>query len=136
MNVSTLGPKGTFSHEASILLGAEEINFKRSIWEVFNSVQNSESQSGVVPVENSIVGGVSQTLDSLIEFDLKITKEYLLPIRHNLACWGDLEDIDVLYSHTLTLSQCEKFVRNFLPKVEIHETPSNAISAIELSNRK
>lgn len=64
MNVSTLGPKGTFSHEASILLGAEEINFKRSIWEVFNSVQNSESQSGVVPVENSIVGGVSQTLDS------------------------------------------------------------------------
>ncbi|KYC52375.1 MAG: Prephenate dehydratase [Candidatus Methanofastidiosum methylothiophilum] len=136
MKVSTLGPKGTFCHEASLLFGAEEIVFKRSIWEVFNAIETHESEGGVVPVENSLVGGVSQTLDSLIEFDIKITKEYLLPIHHNLACWGDLEDIEVLYSHVLTLSQCEKFVRNHLPKVQIHETASNAISAIELSNRK
>lgn len=136
MKVSTLGPKGTFSHETSLLIGAEDIVFKRSIWDVFNAVRNSESEGGVVPVENSLVGGVSQTLDSLMEFNLKISKEYLLPIQHNLACWGDLEDIEVLYSHNLTLSQCEKFIRNYLPNVEIHETSSNAISAIELSNKK
>ena len=136
MKVSTLGPKGTFCHEASLAFGAEDILFERSIWEIFNSVQSSESEYGVVPVENSLIGGVSQTLDCLIEFEVKINKEYLLPIHHNLACWGDLEDIEVLYSHTLTLSQSERFVRNFLPNVEIHETASNAISAIELSNRK
>jgi len=136
VKVSTLGPKATFSHEASLLLGADDIIFKRSIWEVFNAVEANECDGGVVPVENSLVGGVSQTLDSLIEFNLKINKEYLLPIRHNLACWGELEDIEVLYSHNLTLSQCEKFIRSYLPKVEIHETSSNAISAIELSNRK
>ncbi len=136
MKVSTLGPKGTFSHETSLLIGAEDIVFKRSIWDVFNAVKDSECEGGVVPVENSLVGGVSQTLDSLMEFNLKISKEYLLPIQHNLACWGDLEDIEVLYSHNLTLSQCEKFIRNYMPNVEIHETSSNAISAIELSNKK
>jgi len=135
MKISTLGPKGTFSHETSLLFDADEILFKRSIWEVFDSVEKGESEGGVVPVENSLVGGVSQTLDSLIEFNVKVMKEYLLPIRHNLACWGELEDIEVLYSHNLTLSQCEKFVRFYLPKVEIHETSSNAISAIELSNK-
>ena len=75
INISFLGPKGTFTHEAAHMLGKNLIPYC-TIPAVMESVSGGECQFGVVPIENSIEGPVGLTLDSLAhKFDLKIFKE-------------------------------------------------------------
>ena len=74
-NISFLGPKGTFTHEAAYILEGNLIPYC-TIPAVMESVSNGECQFGVVPIENSIEGPVGLTLDSLAhKFDLKIFNE-------------------------------------------------------------
>ena len=83
-NISFLGPKGTFTHEAAYILEGNLIPYC-TIPAVMESVSNGECQFGVVPIENSIEGPVGLTLDSLAhKFDLKIFKEMVIPINQNL----------------------------------------------------
>ena len=83
-NISFLGPKGTFTHEAAYILEGNLISYC-TIPAVMESVSNGECQFGVVPIENSIEGPVGLTLDSLAhKFDLKIFKEMIIPINQNL----------------------------------------------------
>ena len=73
MKISTLGPKGTFSHEAAIDYDKNAgILFTRTIRDVFENVSADNADCGIVPVENSIGGSIGQTLDYLIKFGLKI----------------------------------------------------------------
>ena len=84
INISFLGPKGTFTHEAAHMLGKNLIPYC-TIPAVMESVSSGECQFGVVPIENSIEGPVGLTLDSLAhKFDLKIFKEIVIPIYQNL----------------------------------------------------
>ena len=70
--VAFLGPQGTFSHEAASLVSDNLISYC-SIQQVMGAVESGECVCGIVPIENSIEGPVSLTLDSLIHnFDLKI----------------------------------------------------------------
>ena len=82
--VAFLGPQGTFSHEAASLVSDNLISYC-SIQQVMGAVERGECVCGIVPIENSIEGPVSLTLDSLIHnFDLKIKNEIVIPINHNL----------------------------------------------------
>ena len=82
--VAFLGPQGTFSHEAASLVSDNLISYC-SIQQVMGAVESGECVCGIVPIENSIEGPVSLTLDSLIHnFDLKIKNEIVIPINHNL----------------------------------------------------
>ena len=110
--ISFLGPKGTFTHEASSMLGDELIPYC-TIPAVMESVANGETRYGIVPIENSIEGSVGVTLDSLAhKFDLKIYKEIIIPISQNLivnpGC--SLEDIEDVYSHSHAIAQCQEFI--------------------------
>lgn len=139
MKIATLGPEGTFSHEAGLRYhNKAEILFNDTIRDVFESVAGGNAVLGVVPVENSVGGTVGQTLDCLMEFGIRIIWEIVLPIRHNLAGFGDIEDIRALYIHPQTYEQCELFVKKNLPKTEIIETSSNGKSAeiVAKSNAK
>ena len=77
MNVSYLGPKGTFSEIAISTYFGDDINRipKLSIEDVFKSVEESEVDYGVVPVENSIEGSVNNTLDLFSNSKVFITGE-------------------------------------------------------------
>lgn len=130
MKISTLGPQGTFSHEAAINYNSKaKILFQDTIRDVFISVEGNKADLGIVPVENSVAGSVGQTLDLLMEFGLKIKAEEVLPIRHNLAGFGKISDIKVLYLHPQTYEQCELFIKKNLSKAEIIQTSSNGKSA-------
>ncbi len=130
MKISTLGPQGTFSHEAAVNYNSRaKILFQGTMRDVFMAVAGRKAGLGVVPVENSIAGSVGQTLDLLMEFRLKIKAEEILPIRHNLAGFGKINDIKVLYLHPQTHEQCELFIKKNLPKAEIIQTSSNGKSA-------
>ena len=125
--ISTLGPKGTFSHEITLKLYPKaQIIFTETIREIFELVKSKKADFGIAPVENSIGGSISQTLDYLNEFDVKIFAEEVLQINHNLAGFGSLKDIKTLYAHSQTREQCSKFILENLSGVEIVQTSSNA----------
>jgi len=130
MKIATLGPEGTFSHQAAIKHDkSAEIIFKPTIWDVFEAVEYDEVDEGIVPIENSISGTIGLAIGALYEFDLNITHEVIIPIGHNLASKGKLEDIKTLYIHPQTHNQCCKSIRKLLPKAKIIHTSSNGESA-------
>ena len=130
MKIATLGPKGTFSHEALLKRNKKaEIIFKNTVWDIFEAVDNNEVSEGIVPLENSVSGTIGLTLDALMEFDLNIIAEIILPIKHNLVGHDGVKDIKTLYVHPATYEQCEKFIRKTLPGVKVIQTSSNAASA-------
>jgi prephenate dehydratase len=136
MKVAVLGPKGSFSNEAALKYDKDaELVFKKTIWYVFDAIKNLEADIGIVPIENSVSGPVSSTLDSLMEFDFNIIAELLLPIKHNLAGIGKVDQIRKIYAHPQTLSQCEKFIRKYFPNADISRTSSNSKSAETVSRK-
>jgi len=130
MKIATLGPEGTFSHEAVLKYNNKAgIIFTDTIRDVFEAVAKNNADLGVVPIENSVAGAIGQTLDCLMKFGLKIKAETILPINHNLAGFRSIKDIKTLYLHPQTYEQCQLFIRKFLPKAEIVQTSSNGKSA-------
>ncbi len=127
--VAYFGPAGTFTEEAASRLKGDLIAFD-SIIEVLEAVKTGKAQKGVVPIENSIEGPVGVTLDLLAQdYDLKIQKEIILPISHNLMVnkGVNLDEVDSVYSHAQPLAQC----RIFLEKLGLitHSTSSTAAAA-------
>ena len=137
MKIATLGPEGTFSHEAVLKYDNKaEIIFTNTLRDVFEAVSKNKADSGIVPVENSIAGTVGQTLDYLIEFGVKIKSEEILPISQNLVGFGKIDNIKVLYLHPQTYEQCELFIKKNIPRAEIIQTSSNGKSAEIIANSK
>ncbi len=137
MKIACLGPAGTFCHEAALKYDKEaEMLFCRTIYNVFEAVATGKSKLGVVPLENSESGSVGLTYDALLEFDIKIKAELVLPIVHNLAGHGNIKDIKRLYVHPQTYAQCEKFIRRHLPEADIIMTGSNSQSAEQIKESR
>ena len=130
--ISFLGPKGTFTHQAASTLGDNLIAYC-TIPAVMESVESGETSFGVVPIENSIEGGVGLTLDSLAhKFDLKIYSELIMPISQNLivnkGC--TMDDIEDVYSHQQAIGQCRQFIldNNIQPHYSV--STANAVKSI------
>jgi prephenate dehydratase len=137
MKIATLGPEGTFSNEAVLKYNKKaKILFKETIWDVFEAVKLKNADLGIVPIENSIAGTEGLTLDSLMDFDLSIVDEQILPIKHNLATFGTLKEIKTIYAHPQSHAQCERYLRENLPNTEIIHTSSNGKSAEILAKSK
>nr|WP_319537975.1 prephenate dehydratase domain-containing protein [uncultured Methanospirillum sp.] len=125
MKVITLGPEGTFSHEMATLIGADEIVLVPTIGRVFAEVVRTGTP-GLVPLENSEAGGVTSTLDCLMQFPVMITLESYLPIHHCLA--GTKGQISRIYAHPQSHEQCSRVIEDL--NVPVIHTESNAASAI------
>lgn len=82
--------------------------------EVFEVVAQGDAKAGVVPIENLVNGTVRETYDLLLEHDLAIVDEAVVPVRLCLAALPGqrLEDIERVYSHIQALGQAEAFLRS------------------------
>lgn len=132
LKIAYLGPEGTFTQQAVNLHFGHSVQAMgmSSIDEVFRQVESTEADFGVVPVENSNQGIVSHTLDRFVESDLKISGEIQMAIHHNLlSLAGNLSDIERVYSHQQSLSQCRAWIRQHLPHAECIAVSSNAEAA-------
>src|ERR1700712_4182807 len=80
--------------------------------EVLAKVVSGEADGAVLPIENSLHGSVAEHYDLLLELPVKIVRESLLRIRHNLIAFPGvkIEDIRQVISHPVALSQCRKFL--------------------------
>ena len=130
-SVAFLGPRDTFSHAAALrVFGASaEYHPLPSFADIFTEVERGRIDYGIVPVESSMGGAVSDTLDRFISSDLKIIHDVLLHITQNLLGRGALEDIKRVYSKDNALLQCRAWLRANLPKAELIEVSSTAEAA-------
>ncbi len=120
MRYAFLGPVGTFSEEALVSMGADDLEPipRDTIAEVFETVESGEADRGIVPVENSIEGSVTATLDILsFETTLTIQAELVREVHHMLVVAPGLqvEDIGSVLSHPQASAQCRRWLKRVLP---------------------
>lgn len=102
----------------------------REFQEVFDGVKAGHFDFGVVPVENSLEGAVTQVNDLLLESDLSIVAETHVPVQHCLLCLPDTDyrEIKAVYSHPQALAQCRAFIgRNKLEARPYYDTAGAAM---------
>ncbi|QFY42577.1 prephenate dehydratase [Candidatus Methylospira mobilis] len=137
LTVAFLGPEGTFSQQAAFKHFGRAIQDRsaESIGDVFRQIDRKVCQFGVVPVENSTEGVITQTLDCFLHFPLLIVGEVILRIHHNLmGVRADLSGenahaIRCIYSHQQSLAQCRGWLDKNLPHAERISVSSNAEAA-------
>ena len=132
LQVAYLGTEGTFSHlAASEQFGRlAELSGLRSIADVFAAVERGKVHLGVVPVENTTDGIVTQTFDLLPEFDGTICGELQLRVSLSLLSKsGRIEDVRRVVSHPQPLAQCRGWLDRHLAGAERVEATSTASAA-------
>ncbi|MEA2405503.1 MAG: prephenate dehydratase [Thermoleophilaceae bacterium] len=132
MKVAFLGPAGTFAEEAlrSSAPGAvEEVPYP-TVYETVMAVHSGAAERAVVPIENSLEGSVSATLDALAgeAEDVRIAAELVLPVSHCLIARAGtaLGDVTRVLSHPQAISQCRRFLRDSLAAAQPESAPSTA----------
>jgi prephenate dehydratase len=123
MSIAFLGPRGTNSEEAALIHGGEDVELVAvpGIPALVSAVETGLADVAVLPIENSIEGPISTTLDLLIhETGLLIQAEVVVPIRHVMvtAPGATLDGIQTVISHPQGLAQCRRFLERFLPHAE------------------
>ena len=135
-----LGPAGTFTEQAALVHDSTATLLPyASIPAVAAAVDSSLADEGVVPIENSLEGSVTFTLDLLIhESTLFIRNELVLPIRHSLLVKPGTksEEIEVIYSHPQALAQCRSFLADCYPDVELVASLSTSAAVEEVLKRR
>jgi prephenate dehydratase len=133
LRVGYLGPEGTFSEEAllsSAEPGAVEPVALRTIYETILALTRGDVEWALAPIENSLDGSVSVTLDLLgsEEGGLEIVGEALLSVCHSLIASEavGLEEIDTVLTHPQVPGQCERFLRGELGHATILPASSTA----------
>ncbi len=127
--VAFFGEKGSYTEQAMLEYFKTEVTGipMATFGEVMQAIQDSSAAYGVLPIENSSTGTLTDIFDLLAEYDNFIIGEHLVKIEHNL--WGipgaQLSDIRKVYSHRQGLLQCSEFL-NLHPEIEQIEFGSTA----------
>ena len=120
--VAFLGPVGTYTEDAALKYDPEaDLQPFPSIVAVGLAVTSGVTDQGVVPIENSLEGSVTFTLDLLIsQSGLSICNEIVVPIEHVLLAKPGTRapEVQVVYSHPQGLAQCREFLERCLPQAE------------------
>jgi prephenate dehydratase len=129
VSIAYLGPPGTYAESAALAYvhwfrqetGEESLLCPYpSIAQALKAVARQQADLAVVPVENSIEGSVTMTLDTLWQLDkLQIQQALVLPIFHALLSKAeDIDKIQAVYSHPQALAQCQVWLETFLPMAQ------------------
>ncbi len=130
--VAYLGPAGTHTDEALRASAPEPVEQvpMATVRDAVMAVQQGDVEKAVVPIENSLEGGVAATLDALAgeATDVRIVAETVYPIHHHLIASGktDLSALERVLSHPQAIGQCAGFLRERLPAVELVAATSTA----------
>jgi len=131
LKIAYMGPEASFSNLAALKRFGSQVSFVAcsGISDVFSEVERDASDYGVVPVENSIEGAVTHTLDLLVDSDLKICSQIILDVAHNLLANCPKDKIKRVYSNPQVLGQCRIWLQENLPNTELIEVSSTTRAA-------
>jgi chorismate mutase/prephenate dehydratase len=126
-----MGPEASFSHLAALKRFGSQVQYvaSNSIEDVFSEVKKDSADYGVVPIENSIEGAVSYTLDMFVDSDLKICAQIMLDVSHNLLADCPKEKIKRIYSNPQVFGQCRIWLQENMPGVDKIEVSSTTRAA-------
>ena len=112
LRIAYLGPQGTFSHAAAAKKFGASVDYVplSDIPAVFEEIVRGHADYGLVPVENSIGGGIVDTLDAFLTSSAKICAEVLINIHHNLLAKEPWEQVRRIYSKPEVFPQCRKWL--------------------------
>jgi chorismate mutase/prephenate dehydratase len=137
LRIAYLGPEGTHSHEACLrrygegIVHLPAVSFREAL-DALTAPGARRADAALLPVENSIEGPVTQSLDQLaLTGGVTITESFCLEIRQCLLARrnGALKSIRRLYSHPQALGQSRRWIERRLPGAEVVETASTAEAA-------
>jgi prephenate dehydratase len=143
--IAYLGPPGTYAESAAMawtdhlrkVTGQSSTLYPYpSISQALRAIVRGQASLAVVPVENSIEGSVTVTLDTLWQLgNLQVQHALVLPISHALLSRAvDVQEITTVYSHPQALAQCQGWLEQFLPDVELIPTNSTAEAVQHLAD--
>jgi chorismate mutase/prephenate dehydratase len=120
LRVGYLGPPGSFSHLAARQKFGASVAYvdQEDIPEVFHEIVRGRIDLGLVPIENSIIGGIGETLDAFLDSPVKVFAEVLINVHQNLLASGPLEGIQRVCSKPQVFSQCRQWLSTNLRQVE------------------
>jgi len=137
LRIGFLGPVGSFSHGASVQKFGSSVTHVplADIPAVFDEVIRGHIDYGLVPVENSIHGGVIDTLDAFLHSSAKICAEVKITIHHNLLSQVQWDDVRTIYSKPEVFSQCRKWLSAMAKDRDVQPAPSTS-KAAELATQQ
>lgn len=132
--IGYLGPSGTFSHQAALEYtgGTDPLVEYPTIYSLIRAVDEGSLQQAIVPIENSIEGSVTVTLDTLaLEADVYIVAEHILKVRENLLVkkGAKKNQIREITSHPQPIGQCSRLLNREFEHVKITFSDSTAAAA-------
>ncbi len=133
------GPAGTFTHQALLQVATPEDRLEpyRSVVAALDAVRVGGIDAALVPIENSLEGGVSATLDYLADDGgpLVIGREVVLPVSFSLFVRPGtaMADIRSVLTHPHAANQCRLWVARHLPSATLAEGGSTAAAAVEVA---
>ena len=136
--IAYLGPQASFTHQAALKRFGSQVVYSpsHSITDVFSEVEKGSADYGVVPIENSIEGAITHTLDMFVDSDLKICAQIILEISHNLLGNCAKSKIKRIYSNPQVFAQCRNWLEKNLTNIEQIEVSSSARAAQIVRKRR
>ncbi len=141
LTIAYLGPEHTNTHIAAKKRFGKQARYVHAptVDDVFHRVERRQVDYGVVPIENSLAGSVTHTLDRFVDFvdtPVKVQGELEQPIQHSLILHRRtrLTAIRIIYSHPQALAQCSQWLDKRLPNARREETDSTAEAVAQVLN--
>ena len=131
LRVGYLGPEGSFSHLAAQRKFGSSVEYRplADIRAVFEEVIRGHCNLGMVPIENSVGGGVIDTMDSFIDAHVYICAEVVVAIHHNLLANCPPEQIKVIASKPEIFAQCRNWLSTSFNEVQLVPVASSSKAA-------
>jgi len=137
LRIGYLGPSGSFSHLAARRKFGANVEYDAldDIAAVFDEIARGHIDYGLVPIENSSMGGIGETLDSFLDAPVKVCAEVLFNIHHNILANCEPDKITKIYSKPEIFSQCRQWLSVQLRDAE-RVPVSSSSRAAELATRE
>ena len=135
LSVAFLGPEGSFSHMAATQHFGSSVTFNdiRSVEAVFEEVAKRHVNYGLVSYENSIGGGITDTLVAFQLYDVQIYSEAMIEISHCLLANCEPDEIENIYSEHQIFEQCHRWLADRYPRAQLIPTASSAMAVRQAS---
>ena len=140
MKIAIQGEPGSFSHEAATKLVVDAVVVPCSLSaDVFAALVEGAVEAAVIPIENSLAGSVLEHFDLLLAHDVKVERETLVLIRHNLIAVSGaaMDEINRVFSHPVALAQCRRFLARHpqMQSLAFYDTAGSVKQIVELGDR-
>ena len=138
LRVGFLGPEGSFSHLAAVRKFGSSIEYlpMTDIRAVFEEVERGHCDLGIAPIENSVGGGVIDTMDCCLSTNVRICAEVIVEIHHNLLANCSPEEIKVIASKPEVFAQCRNWLSTSFNEVQLGPVASSSRAAEMAANEK